>query len=143
MKQFKTIITLLIIATLFFLYQCDHLKDAEVFSSQDCADCYYPEPDSADLILNLTINDDFKEVFLTIYKGNIDDEEIIFEDYVDEEKFYFYVKTDELYSAKGKYEKGKEIINAYDGSKLMTIVGNECDEQCWFIRGGRLDLTIE
>lgn len=110
----------------------------------DCNDCYSFEPDSADLIVELTINAENPEVPLVFYRGKIEDNVIEWVDTSRVEVLYLYSPVEEYYSVKAFYKTGEETIIAVDGDKLKTReVTESCDYTCWVIRGGRLDVRLK
>lgn len=145
MKKIHAIKKYTLLATIALLIaNCTDFEDAEYFSGFSCSDCYNPEPDSADLIINLTIDSENQEVPLTVYKGEVEDGNIIFSDTVSNNKIYVYTETDEFYSAVAHYTVDEKKIHAYDGSKMITRAHyDECDVECWTIHGGRLDMKLK
>jgi hypothetical protein len=109
----------------------------------DCDECYSIEPDSADLIIYLTINSDHPEVPLVVFRGNIEDDT----DWVDTaitSPYYLYSEIDQFYSVKAEYKVGNRIINAVDGDKLQAKhVSESCDVECWVITGGEMNVELK
>jgi hypothetical protein len=109
----------------------------------DCDECYSIEPDSADLIIYLTINKDHPEVPLVIYRGNIEDDT----DWVDTavtSPYYLYSKIDQFYSVKAEYHVGDRTINVVEGGKVQAKhVSESCDWECWVITGGELNAELK
>ena len=110
----------------------------------DCSECYTVEPDSADIIIYLTINDKYTEVPITIYKDQVDDNRIEYVDTVSVSPYYFFVQINQDYSVKAEYKYDGKTIYAVDGDKLMTKhVSESCDEECWVITGGTMDVRLK
>jgi len=110
----------------------------------NCDDCYYPKPDTAELIMNFTINEENPSVPYILYLGDIEDNKIDFIDTAYSEKIYLPSKIDVDYSVRAFYKKGSQTIIAVDGDKLKTSRANDvCDYECWLIKGGILDLTLK
>ena len=109
----------------------------------DCSDCYQIKPDSADLVVKVTINDENPWVPLVIYKGKIEDQLI---DYIDTaicEDYYLWVKVDEYYSVEAKYKSGNKTIIAVDGDRIKAKKNSsECDETCYWIKGGYINVRL-
>jgi hypothetical protein len=106
----------------------------------NCNDCYTEKPDSVDLIVHISIDNDTIPVVL--YKGTIDEGELI--DTFDcwENIVYFYVKADEYYSAKAIYKTSNHYVFAVDGiEQKLKKVSSTCDEACWVIED--VDLFLE
>jgi hypothetical protein len=109
----------------------------------DCADCYGYKPDSANLIIHLSINAENDSVPLTFYRGNFEDSEIDWQDTATTEDFYLYSKINSYYTVRATYRSGSRIIEAFDADK-MTIYdgGDECGSPCYIVKGGIFDLRL-
>ena len=108
----------------------------------DCDECYSIEPDSADLIIYLTINNDHPEVPLVVYRGNIESDT----DWIDTaitSPYYLYSKIDQFYSVRAEYHVGDRTINVVDGDEVEAKhVSESCDVECWVIKGGELNVEL-
>ncbi len=110
----------------------------------DCSECYQQEPDSAELILDFTINEVYDSVPFTIYRGKVEDGNIEFADTATAGTWYVYVPVNKFYSVEAKYKSGNKTIIAIDGEKLRTrLVVDECDRECYVIRDGKYDLKLK
>lgn len=140
MKRILTIVSVFIF--IWLVFSCG--SDVFVFDV-NCEDCYYNEPDSADLIVDVTINDENPFVPLVIYKGDVEENIIEYTDTVwAASTYYLYVAVNEYYSIKAKYKKGDNTIYAIDGDKLKTkYVTDVCDTDCYEIKGGILDVRLK
>jgi len=109
----------------------------------DCDECYSIEPDSADLIIYFTINNDHPEVPLIVYRGNIENDT----DWIDTaitSPYYLYSEIDQFYSVKAEYKVGDRIINVVDGGTIKAKhVSESCDVECWVITGGELNAELK
>lgn len=131
----------IIIALLVATFSCE--RQGFVLSV-NCDDCFYPEPDSADLIIKFTINEENPMVPYILYLGDIEDNKIDYIDTAYSDEILLYSKIDVDYSVKAFYKKGTQTIIAVDGNKLKTSRQNDvCDYDCWIIKGGILDLTLK
>lgn len=138
----KIYLKLFVVITIFILaFSCE--QDPFVFDV-DCDECYFPEPDTADLILKFTINDENPFVPYVLYKGNIEEANIDWIDTAYQEKEYLPSAIDEFYSIKAFYKKGDQTLIVVDGDKLKTnYTSDVCNTECWTIKGGSLDLRIK
>ena len=110
----------------------------------DCDECYYLKPDSADLIVNLTLNDENPFVPLIFYRGKVEEGIIEWTDTSYNKTLYLYSKVNEYYSVKAYYKKEGKTIIAIDGAKLNTRqVSGVCDRDCWIITGGEMDVRLK
>lgn len=132
-----SVIIILLVAT----FSCE--QQVFVFNI-NCDECYYPEPDTADLIMYFTINEENTFVPYILYLGDIEENSIDFIDTAYSEKVYLPSKIDVNYSVKAFYKNGSQTLIAVDGDKLRTSRANDvCDYECWIIKGGILDLTLK
>lgn len=110
----------------------------------NCDECSFQKPDSADLIVDITINEENPFVPLVFYKGDVEDGIIEWIDTARSEILYLYSPVDEFYSIKAFYKKGSQTIIAVDGDKLKTSrVSDVCDYDCWIVQGGTLDIRLK
>jgi hypothetical protein len=111
--------------------------------SVDCADCYGYKPDSANLIINLTINSENDSVPLTFYLGDYEDGVIDWQDTATTAEFRLYSKMNERYTVRATYRSGNKIIQAFDSDKMTLYTADaECGSPCYIVKGGIFDLTL-
>ena len=140
MKSF-VFFSVLILLIIIISFSC--IKDSFNFNI-DCDECYYNRPDSADLVVNITINDENPRVPLVFYKGKIEDGIIEWIDTTSSSTLYLFSPVDKYYSVKAVYNSGDKTIIAIDGDKLKTRqVSGVCDRDCWVIYGGTLDVRLK
>jgi len=137
--------SLFFLICIFVIHSCDTYNasnDPECVDA-DYSDCETIDPDSADLIISLTMNSANPEVIVTVYKGEIESKEILSKDYVSTEEFLVYAPVNKYYSVTAEYSvDGKRII-AVDGGKLKKIKSTYCDSTCWTITGGEYDVKLK
>jgi hypothetical protein len=118
--------------------------DEKIFTeSVNCDECYTLKPDSVNLIIDLTLNKQYSEIPVLLYKGNIPSGEFI-------DTFYFsispgniWVKADETYSAKAIYKSDERTVFVVDGAKQkLKRVTDVCSDPCWVADGVELDLVL-
>lgn len=108
----------------------------------DCEECFYPKPDSADLIVHLSFDAGVSEIPLVFYKGKADKKNVEYVDTAYSSPYYLYVETDKLYSVEAKYELGDRTVIAIDGTEIKNRkVSDVCSETCFVIRNR--DLYVE
>ncbi len=135
LKVFFTVLFIL------FIFSCE--QNPFIFDV-NCDECYFDRPDSADLIVDITINEDNPFVPLVFYKGKVEEDNIEWIDTAYSETLYLYSPVDQYYSIKAFYKSGVQTIIAVDGDKLKTTqVSDVCDYDCWIIRGGILDVRLK
>jgi hypothetical protein len=109
----------------------------------NCSDCYTPEPDSVDLVVDLTINDEFQAVPLVFYRGDVEDNQIDYVDTAFSSPYYLAVAAGKKYSVKAKYKRADHILYAVDGTKIkVLLVTGTCDEDCYVIRNNKVNVEI-
>jgi len=111
--------------------------------SVDCNDCYGYAPDSADLIIKLTINAENDSIPLTFYLGDYEDGVIDWQDTATTEEFYLYSKMNSSYTVRATYRSGNRIIEAFDADDMeLYNAGQECGSPCYIVKGGIFDLQL-
>jgi len=111
--------------------------------SVDCGDCYGYAPDSADLIIKLTINAENDSVPLTFYLGDYEDGVIDWQDTATTEEFYLYSKINSSYTVRATYKSGNRLIEAFDADDMeLYNAGAECGSPCYIVKGGIFDLQL-
>lgn len=110
----------------------------------DCADCYGYKPDSANLIINLSINAENDSVPLTLYLGDYEDGVIDWQDTATTAEFYLYSRINSTYTVRASYRSGNKIIEAFDSDKMTLYNADaECGATCYIVKGGIFDLILE
>lgn len=139
----KFISKIVIISTFTFIIHVFSCEQNPFIFDVDCDECYFEKPDSADLIVDITINEENPYVPLIFYKGDVEDGNIEWIDTAYSETLYLYSPVDQFYSIKAFYKSGDQTIISVDGDKLKTTqVSDVCDYDCWVIRGGILDVRL-
>ena len=111
--------------------------------SIDCADCYGYAPDSADLIIKLTINAENDSVPLTFYLGDYEDGVIDWQDTATSEEFYLYSKMNSSYTVRATYHSGNKFIEAFDADDMeLYNAAEECGSPCYIVKGGIFDVRL-
>jgi hypothetical protein len=109
----------------------------------DCDDCWGFRPDSADLIINLTINSSHPEVPIVLYRGNIESGQVDYLDTARETPYTLYSAIDQYYSVTAEYKVDGKTILAVDGDVMKAKDATaSCEFECWIITDGefRVDL---
>jgi hypothetical protein len=109
----------------------------------DCNSCIDFRPDSTELIIYLTINQENDSVPLTIYKGNSDGE-LFRQDTATGPKFYVMAAIGPTYTVMAEYRSGPRTILAFDADEMhLTDYGAECGNPCYIVKGGIYDLELK
>ena len=109
----------------------------------DCNDCYGYEPDSASLIVYLSINAENDSVPLTFYKGAFEEGNIDWLDTATTEELYLKSEINTEYTVVATYRSGNKTIKAIDGDKMRLYnAADECGSPCYIIKGGIFDVRL-
>ncbi len=136
----KGILLLLIFIAILTPYACE---DSTLFV--DCDKCYESISEKVYVRLKITIDEENLFVPITLYRGNIDNGDIILTDTAYSDIFYSRdIEVGEHYSAIAKYSHKGRIIYAVDGQKLRKKhIKNSCEEPCYIIEGDVLNLRLK
>jgi hypothetical protein len=107
----------------------------------DCADCYGYKPDSANLIVYLSIDAENDSIPLTFYLGNYEEGVIDWQDTATTEDYYLYSKIGSDYTVRATYRSGSRVIEAFDADHMKLYDANsQCGSPCYIVKGGIFDL---
>ena len=110
--------------------------------SVDCNECFGFKPDSAKIIVYLSIRPEQDSVPLTFYRGSYMDE-VDWQDTATTETFYLDAEVGTNYTVKADYRSGSTSIIAFDSDKMtLSYHGNECGYTCYIIKGGIFDVRL-
>lgn len=140
MKQ--GIIIFLILLSIFLPYSCE---DSIILV--DCNECYSLKEVSNgySIEIKVTIDSENKAVPITLYRGDIDNGEIISEEIAYSSTYFTeLLEFGNHYSAIAKYfHKGRTIFTV-DGKMLKKkYEKSSCDNPCYIIQGDVLDLRLK
>ena len=144
MKNMKYISSLVLISVFIVSLKITGCEQEDLDFYIDCYDCLDVAPDSADLIVYLTINEENTSVPLVFYRGDYEDNEVDWIDTAYTDTLYLYSEVGMKYSVKANYQQAGETVIAIDGDKLRVVDGEgECYPPCYVIRGGTLDVRLK
>jgi hypothetical protein len=144
MRKFKYISSFILIVILAVSIKITGCEQEDLDFYIDCFDCLDTQPDSASLIVYVTINEENSFVPLVLYEGDYEDNVVVRVDTFDLDTIYLYAEMGMQYSIKASYIKDGEPLIAIDGDKLRVVDGEgECYPPCYVIRGGTLDLRLK
>jgi hypothetical protein len=110
--------------------------------SVDCNECFGYEPDSAKLIVYLTLNAENDSVPLTFFEGDSNGR-LDWQDTATTEEFYLNAATGVTYTVRAEYRSGGQTILAFDSDRMiLKDYGEDCGDPCYIIKGGILDLRL-
>ena len=109
----------------------------------NCNDCYGYEPDSASLIVRLTINAENDSVPLTFYKGAFEEGNVDWLDTATTDELYLKSEIYSEYTVVATYRSGDKTIKAIDGDKMhLYNAADECGSPCYIVKGGIFDVRL-
>jgi len=143
----KRRVSLILVAlTALTLWACDE----KIFTgSVDCSECYQDKPDKYFLAVYLTFNDSIREIPLKLYKGDIENDDILGYDTArayDDKPYLFIddVDVDRDYSMSAEYRFTGKTFLVVDGTHPKAMAVTEvCDQQCWVIDDNVMELEIK
>ncbi len=110
----------------------------------NCDDCWGFRPDSADLIIHLTIDVNHPEVPIVLYLGNVESGEV---DYVDTARvnpYHLYSAVDQDYSVTAEYKVDGKTIIAVDGDVMkVKDATSSCEFECWIVTDGEFWVDLK
>ena len=110
----------------------------------NCDDCWGYKPDSADLIINLTINGQHPEVPIVVYRGNIESEEVDWVDTARQTPYYLYAAVEQYYSVTAEYKVDGKTIIAVDGDEMKAKnATSSCEFECWIVVDGEFKVDLK
>jgi hypothetical protein len=113
-------------------------------SSVDCSVCDPEKPDSADLVIHLTIDKDHPGVPIVVYRGNAEEGAEDWADTARETPYYLYSAVGQFYSVAARYKVDGKTIVAIDGDEIKAKhVSDACDYPCWIVTGGILKAELK
>lgn len=104
--------------------------------------CNTIKPDSYYVYVNVSFEAGSNPVYLTLFKGDVEDNEVVLLDTFYSESHTYYLPVSQRYSAKAVYNDNGITYNAYDGGKLKVDHFWNCDEKCYEGQSLTLDLTL-
>jgi hypothetical protein len=110
----------------------------------DCNDCWRFKPDSADLLLYLTINQDHPEVPIVLYRGNFEDGEVDYVDTARTSPLPLYSAVGQYYSVTAEYKVDGKTIIVVDGDEMKAKdASSSCEFECFIITDGEFSLQLK
>lgn len=109
----------------------------------DCNECFSYQPDTAKLIVYLSIRPEQDSVPLTFYRGDYMDE-VDWQDTATTNTFYLDAEVGTNYTVKAEYRSGTTSIIAFDSDKMtLSYYGSDCGFTCYIVKGGIFDVRLE
>lgn len=107
----------------------------------DCVIRY--EPETYDVKLKLTINDQNSEVPVTVFYGNVERKKVAAEIKASSDEAIINLSTNEEYTYLAKYLKGSDTIYVPIKAKLSTSNYICHDDTCWSVSNNVINLKLK
>ncbi|MBN3034261.1 MAG: hypothetical protein JW861_01645 [Bacteroidales bacterium] len=120
------------------LWGCE--RDTAYLPGVDCEKCYQEKPEWGPLEIRVTVSEAYPFVPVTIYKGNIENNDVEYQDTTWQDPYIIDVPVDRYYSVTAQYQKDGHILYSVDGGKFRVRKSESaCDEPCYYFSGGFFD----
>lgn len=133
--------SLLLLLLLIFTLSCETLLE----NSDECNmdDCITEEPYTGYLDMRLSIISDNKNIMVLIFRGKYEEQNVQDTLYAQTEDFSHEVPINRYYSVAARYIIDNDTIMVIDGTDLKKSLDLDCEEDCWIVSGGDLDLRLK
>jgi hypothetical protein len=130
-----------LLIVLLFCGSCDE----KIFTGNvDCNNCYLDKPEKGDVRVNVTITYKYPAIPVTIYYGDIDDNNVVVIDTVYSTPVYYYLPVDRRYSVKAEYNFNGIKKYVVDGTNFKTLkVTDACDAYCYVFSNDKMDARLK
>ncbi len=113
---------------------------------EDCdptiyCDTNYPDSGYVDITVTEVGTNGF--VPITIYEGDVEDNKIVLTDTLYSTTTYYYLPVRKRFSAKATYLKAGITTQVFDGTKIKITKFWNCNERCYEVRDGKLNLQLQ
>jgi hypothetical protein len=142
-NKISFLLAALMFSVIIFNTGCDETVNEEDCDTYNYYDCNTIEPYEAELKLTFSISKNITKVAFEIYKGRIEENNIIIRDTAFSTKLSYTLEIPEYYSVRAKYEVDGKTIYTVDGVKMDKKSVQKCDSICWKDSNKELDLTLQ
>ncbi len=105
--------------------------------------CETVQPTTGLLSVEVTVNASHPAVEVAIYSGQFEEGNLIFLDTLEAPTQDYSVPLDEYYAVTAKYVEGADTIIALDGAKVKLSSSKNCNETCYTVLDGIVDLKLK
>lgn len=96
--------------------------------------------DSGEVHIDISYIEGGAGIPVILYRGNIEDNEILWADTVFTNRITFYLPNKTRYAAEAYYQVGSQLYITLDGKKLKQKTTNDCGATCYSESSITLDL---
>ena len=142
MEKMKQLLLISILYLIFsMLTSCNSTyTDCE---NPDYSNCQTSIPSTGTMEIEVTINDENPKIPITIYIGNIENNQIEKLDTLIEGSKKIILPVNQTYSVTAKYKKNGATIFAVDDDKIKASSKAVCDSTCWDVSNGSVNLKLK
>jgi hypothetical protein len=122
-----------------FMNSCQRVRedcDPTIYCNTD-----YPDSGYVDITVTEVGSSGF--VPITIYEGDVEDNKVMLIDTLYTTTTYYYLPVKKRFSAKAVYVKAGITTQVFDGTKIKVTKFWNCNEKCYEVRDGKLNLQLE
>lgn len=87
--------------------------------------------DSGDVKVRISYKSGQPGIPVILYKGYVEDKEIVWQDTVFQSEIFIYMPVGERYAAEAYYQTSGKTVVALDGKKLKNDTYRECGTKCY------------
>jgi hypothetical protein len=102
--------------------------------------CNQEPIDSGEVHIDISYIEGGAGIPVILYRGNIEDNEILWADTVFTNRITFYLPNKTRYAAEAYYQVGSQLYITLDGKKLKQKTTNDCGATCYSESSITLDL---
>jgi len=137
----------LIIIVSFLLLSSTHCRKGYIVvddcSNYDYSDCETNKYSTSFIYLSFSISEQYTEIPFELYRGNVDEGELILQDTSKSNELTLEGEFDVFYSVKAKYQNGENSYYVIDGGEAKRWSQKVCDSTCWHYEDLDLDLSLD
>jgi len=133
--------TLIVLIISFILLSCNTKKeDCENYTY----DCNTFEPYEWQMDIEVTINNQNRNVPIWIYEGKYNDtSHLVYTDTLSISTTSVYLPLNKYYYTKAKYVVSGKNVYAIDGVFFKKYSRTVCDSNCWYIKNNKMDVRLK
>ena len=117
-------------------------EDDEEYSEPE--DCLEQEPDFGTLTVHITVTGQSTKIPITLYLGNIEENNILIVDSVAVEEISYELPVNEHYSVTALYLSDQDTVLAIGSDRIATFekTTEYCLEACWGVTDGDVNVRL-
>lgn len=105
--------------------------------------CETSKPTDGNLFVKLSINSQNQKVPITVFRGNFEENNIVFYDTLSSTTVSYTLPVDEYYSVTARYLRGQDTILVIDADRITTDQTDYKDKSCWSVSDADVDVRLK